>query len=256
MINNHTSKVSFLIVSCDKYKDLWKPFFLTFFKFWSDCPYKIYLASNYSKFINEKVNNISFGDDKDYSNNLLTILNEIEEEWVILWFEDAFFTKHIDNSLIVNLINESVSKNINHLKLTVDYPLYYGDKNQNFGPIPRGVKYRSALGMALYHKSTLNKILIPGQSAWQLDKSDAVDELDIEFHALNSNFRNKIPISIINSVIKGKWYREAPAFLRKIGLQEFIPNRVVQSIKDYIYIKLYLLRIEIYFIFKKYWYIK
>ena len=256
MKNEHSSKVAFLVVSCDKYKDLWDPFFITFFKFWNDCPYKIYLASNYSKYVNERVANISFGEDKDYSTNLMNILKEIEEEWIIVWFEDAFLIKQINNDLIENIIDEAISKKIDYLKLTVDYPLYYGNQNENFGPIPRGVKYRSAMGMAIYHKSTLDKILIPGQSAWQLDKSNAADELDIEFYALNSNYRYHRPISIINSVIKGKWYKSAPVFLKKVGLKDFISNRAVQPMKDYLYIKLYLLRVEIYFILKKYWYNK
>ena len=34
------------------------------------------------------------------------------------------------------------------------------EKTDLFGPIPKGVKYRSAIGMALY-KSTLEQILIP-----------------------------------------------------------------------------------------------
>jgi hypothetical protein len=254
MSNNNSTNVAFLVVSCDKYKDLWEPFFKTFFKFWKDCTYKLYLASNYEEYPDEKVTNISFGEDKDYSTNLINILKEIEEEWVIVWFEDAFITKTINNNLIENLINEAISKKIDYLKLTVDYPLYYGIKSENFGPIPRGVKYRSAMGMALYHKSTLNKILLPGQSAWQLDISNAADELDIEFYTLNSKYRFNRPVSIINSVIKGKWYKTAPAFLKKVGLKNFIPNREVQPLKDYLYIKLFILRVEIYFILKKHWY--
>ena len=251
---NYSKKVAVLVVSCDKYQDLWDPFFQTFFKFWNDCPYKIYLASNFNKYANEKICNISFGNDNDYSTNLINIINEVKEDWIIVWFEDAFLTKTINNNLIESLINEAIDKNIDYLKLTVDYPLYYGNQNEKFGPIPRGVKYRSAMGMAFYHKSTLDKILIPGLSAWQLDKSDAVDRLKLEFHALNSNFRFKRPISIINSVIKGKWNRDAPEFLKKNGLEYSIQFRLNQPLKEYLYIKLYLIRVEFLFVLKKYWY--
>jgi hypothetical protein len=254
MQSEQTSKVALLVISCDKYKDLWDPFFLTFFKFWNDCPFKVYLASNFSKHINERVTTITYGEDQDYSSNLIKVLNEVKEEWVIVWFEDAFIIKKVNNDLVVDLVNEVINNHRGVLKLTVDYPLYYGSRNEKFGPIPRGVKYRSAFGMALYQKSTLFQILTPGQSAWALDKSNAVDEKDIEFYALNSKFRFNRPISIINSVIKGKWYKDAPPFLKKIGLKEYISNRAVQSITDYLYIKFFLLRLEIYFLFRKYWY--
>lgn len=256
MLNKNSNKVAFLIVTCDKYQDLWMPFFKTFFKYWSDCPYKIYLASNFKKFEHEKVSNISFGEDKDYSTNLINILEKITEEWVIVWYEDAFITKHVDNLLVNKLVNQAIANSTDYLKLTVDYPLYYGKSNEDMGPIPRGVKYRSAMGMALYHKSTLNKILIPGQSAWQLDKSNDADKLDLEFYALNSIYRFNRPFTIINSVIKGRWYLTAPNFLKREGLSDYILNRKIQSLKDYLYIKLFLLRVEFYFIFKKYWYNK
>ncbi len=44
----HTnSELAILVCSCDKYADVWEPFFKLFFKFWPDCPYPIYLLSNY-----------------------------------------------------------------------------------------------------------------------------------------------------------------------------------------------------------------
>lgn len=247
------SNIAFLVVSCDKYKDLWPIFFKTFFKYWDECPYKIYLASNFEKYVDDRINNISFGQDSDYSSNLCNILSEIEEEWIIVWYEDAFITKKVNNQLVLDIVTEAVNKNIDYLKLTVDFPLYYGKPNQNFGPIPRGVKYRSAMGMALYHRKTLDKILIPGLSAWQLDKSTDNDKLDCEFYALNSKYRFNRPFEIINSVIKGKWQRNAPAFLNKEGLSNLIPTRHKQSLKDYLYIKLYLFRVELYFLFQIYW---
>lgn len=254
MSDINSKKIAFLVVSCDKYQDLWFPFFKTFFKYWNDCPHKIYLASNFSKFDNSKVTNISFGEDKDYSSNLIEILKNVHEEWIIVWFEDAFLTKKVNNNLVNKLIDQVILNNIDYLKLTVDYPLFYGNPDDDLGPIPKGVKYRSAMGMALYHKETLSKILIPGQSAWQLDKSDVSDELGLNFFALNSKFRFNPPFSIINSVIKGNWYLPAPRFLVNEGLGDYIINRKIQPFKDYLYIKLFLLRVEFYFFFKKYWY--
>lgn len=246
--------IAFLIVSCDKYSDLWDPFFKTFFKYWDDCPYKIYLASNYKKYNHERVNNISFGDDNDYSTNLINILNLFEEEKLILWFEDALLTKKVDSDIIENIINQVLNCNLDHLKLSMDFPLYYGSKKELFGPIQKGVKYRSAIGMAYYKKEVLRKILKPGESAWELDKSPRPDELNINFYSLNSNLRSKKPLNFINSVIKGKWIYNAPAFFEKEGLSNVLKNREVQGLKDYIYILLYLSYMEILFILKKYRY--
>lgn len=248
------NNVAFLIVSCDHYSDLWNPFFKTFYKYWDDCPYQVYLASNYKKFDDNKIKNISYGEDQPFSTNLINILNCVEEDYIILWFEDAFLTKKVNNNFVLNLIGDAISLDIDHLKLTVDSPLYYGNKNEIFGPIPKGVKYRSAIGMALYKRSTLDKLLIPGESAWELDKSSRADDLDLEFNALNSKLRFDRPFSVINSVIKGRWIFDGPKFLIKEGLVDSIPNRKIQPLFDFIYIKLFLLHVELYFIFRKYWY--
>ena len=247
-------KVSLLVVSCDKYFDIWEPFFKTFHKYWNDCPYQLYLASNYKKYEDPKVKNISYGEDKPFSTNLINILKNVQEERVLLWFEDALFTKKVNTKLVTNLINKAISLDISHLKLTTDYPLYYGKKNILFGSIPRGVKYRSAIGMALYKKSTLDKILVPGMSAWELDKSSKPDELDLEFYSLNSKLRFNPPFHFINLVIKGKWIFTGPKFLKKEGMSSVIKGRNTQSIIDFLYIQLYLLRVEFLFLLKKNWY--
>jgi hypothetical protein len=215
-------KTAFLVVSCDHYSDLWHPFFKTFHKYWEDCPYQLYLASNYKKYEDPKVNNISYGEDQPFSTNLINILKNIEEDNIILWFEDSFITKKVNTTIVRNLIDKAISLDLDHLKLIVDFPLYYGEKNQLFGAIPKGVKYRSAIGMALYKRSTLDELLIPGESAWELDKSTRADDLKLEFYSLNSKLRFNRPFTVINSVIKGKWMFTAPRFLKNEGLKNVL----------------------------------
>ena len=248
------NKVAFLVVSCDHYSDLWHPFFKTFHKYWNDCPYQLYLASNFNQYDDKKVKNISYGEDQPFSTNLINILKKIEENHVILWFEDTFLAKKVNNEFVFNLVEKAIKLDLDHLKLHIDSPLYYGKKTELFGPIPKGVKYRSAIGMALYKKTTLDKILVPGESAWELDKTTRIDELDLEFYSLNSKLRFNKPFTVINSVIKGKWIYSGLKFLKNEGLEDVIKNRERQPITDHLYIKLFLLRVEIFFLLKKYWY--
>lgn len=245
--------IAFLIVSCDKYSDLWKPMFHTLFKYWPDCPYKIYLASNTKIFNHPKVSNISFGEDKDYSTNLISILAQVEEERLIYWFDDVLLTKKVDTNFVQNIINEAVTSDLDHLKLSVDSPLYYGNRSEIFGPIKKGVKYRSAIGMALYKKSKLIEMIVPGESAWQLDKSTRADDLDINFYSLNSRLRHRNrPFNFINSVIKGKWIFGVKNFFKQEGLEVYYKNRKRLPLIDYLYIISYLFYIEIHFFLKKY----
>ena len=59
MSERHQSAV--LILSCDKYADIWTTFFAFFFKYWPDCPFTIYLASNEKQFEHDRVVTIRKG---------------------------------------------------------------------------------------------------------------------------------------------------------------------------------------------------
>lgn len=68
------NKFAILIVSCDKYSDLWNPFFKSFFRFWPDCPFDIYLLSNYKSIDMPQVNSLLIDEDISWSDNLYKCL--------------------------------------------------------------------------------------------------------------------------------------------------------------------------------------
>ena len=44
-----------LVVSFDAYQDLWPVFFQAFFKYWPDCPYRVYLGANTATYVHPRV---------------------------------------------------------------------------------------------------------------------------------------------------------------------------------------------------------
>ena len=68
-------------------------FLNVFLSFWPDCPYEIYLVSNFKEYKSNKVNSIKIGEDKDYGTNLKNIVKHIPTEWFVLWIDDAIFSK-------------------------------------------------------------------------------------------------------------------------------------------------------------------
>lgn len=69
------SETSILIPSCDKYSDLWIPFFTLFWQHWPDCPFPVYLGSNEEVFEHPKVKNILVGPDKDWTSGVRKMLS-------------------------------------------------------------------------------------------------------------------------------------------------------------------------------------
>ena len=247
-------KIAFLVVSCDNYSDLWLPFFTLLDKYWKDRNAKVYLLSNHKDFSWPGVNTIKVGDDVSYSDNLSKAMEEIDEEWILLWLEDLFFAEDVNQSLLDKIISEFQSFDCGYLKIAPDMPLSYESINNSaIGNLPKGIKYRSAIGATLYHKSTLKKLLIPGASAWELDKSNLSDTIDDPFYALTSKSYNFLPIKYVNTLIKGKWSIPSIKFLKKEGFGEILHKRGVESFFSWLYAILFNLRLSILRMLKIHW---
>jgi hypothetical protein len=120
--------------------------------------------------------------------------------------------------------------------------------------IPRGVRYRSAIGAALYRKDTLLKLLVPGSSAWEMDKSGRSNDLPEPFMALTVREARRPLLPAINAVIKGKWYLPVVSFFRREGYSSVLAGRDRQSLTSFLYIHAYLARIAVYRMLRRHWY--
>jgi hypothetical protein len=247
--------VSFVVISCDRYKDLWEPFFGCLDRYWSDCPFPVYLVTNEAPYERDGVALIHIGPDRDYASNLIAAVNAVPTPWLILWVEDAVFTKRIDTDRLLSILSEAVAARAGYLKLTSDAPLSFDDAHgERMGEIPRGVRYRSAIGTALYRKDTLLKLLVPGLSAWELDKSGRSNDIAEPFMALTVSEARRPLLPAINAVIKGEWYRPVVGFFRREGYAAVLPGRPLQPWWRYLYIHAYLLRIALYRTLRRHWY--
>lgn len=247
--------ISFVVLSCDRYGDLWDPFFGCLERYWPDCPFKVHLVTNDAKYERPGVSVVNIGPDRDYASNLIAVVNAVTTPWIILWVEDYFFSKRIDTARLLSILQEAVGKGADYLKLTEDAPLSYDEANgARVGEIPRGVRYRSAIGTALYRKETLRKLLIPGMSIWQLDKSGKSNELPDVFMALTRGAARTPPLPSINAVIKGRWHWFAPSFLRREGYAAVVAGRRRQSVWGYLYIRAYWMRMALYQMLRRHWY--
>lgn len=171
MTTHHTStyadNCAILVLSCDKYSDLWKPFFKQFFTYWPDCPFPIYLGTNTKSFQNRKVKNIHSHSARDWSTDLLKILENIQEEYLFLWLEDIFPTALVGTHRFQEAFVFMKNTNAHHIHFT---PAILPDRTSNkaFGEYYAGAPYR-VTGPGFWRKETLEKLLIPGEDPWKFE---------------------------------------------------------------------------------------
>ena len=156
-----------LVVSCDAYQDLWYPFFHCFFKYWPDCPYPIYLGSNFASYKDARVIPLPIGNDVDYSSNLLKMLEGIDHEFILLWIEDRVLMAMVDRARIQHLVISAKNRDAGYVRFIPLWPYaVLKDSTEEIGEISRGHKYRISMTVALWKKEVLMKLLCPGESAW------------------------------------------------------------------------------------------
>ena len=213
-------KIAILVVSCDKFSDLWDPYFSLFFRFWPECPFNIYLLSNRRNYIHPKVRCILTGEDVSWSDNLIFALKQIEKEYVFMMLDDFMLVNEINNRNVIEIFNWAIKCNANYVKM--DAALTADKKFNNFvGVISNGTIYRTSTIMPLWKTSTLLNILRRGESAWDFEvfgtiRSDNYDG----FYVTNENH-----FQTANLVVKGKWEHRALRKVKSLGVSIDLSSR-------------------------------
>lgn len=230
-------KFSVLVVSCDKYSDLWLPFFELFWRFWPDCPFNVYLLSNNMAAHIPKVKPLLVGDDLSWSDNLIKALNQLNEEYVLIFLDDLLLLDHVKTDDVVKIVGWVVEKMPNYLRMN-PYPRADKSYNELVGIVLRGTVYRTATVMAVWKRDILLNLLRPGENAWEFEicgtvRSDCYDK----FYATWTDY-----FPIVNSVIKGKWRRRAIRKLRSLRIEIDLEKREVMTFGETLILYFKLLR--------------
>ena len=238
-----------LVVSFDAYQDLWPVFFQAFFKYWPDCPYRVYLGANTATYADPRVTPVLIGADRDYSSNLLAMLAQVPNAWVITWIEDRPPCAPVDTPRLVQAIQLAQQRQAAYLKLIPLYPLALVPAQAVIGEIPRGWRYRVSLTVALWQQAALRQLLQPGETAWDIERRGSGRSVDLpsDFYTLPFVTRHAPPLRDQHLVLKGQVMRAALPWLRREGLWPLLARRPVQSWGAYLYNRIYYLLFDLYY---------
>jgi hypothetical protein len=236
-------KIAVLVVSCDKYSDIWNLFFKKFNEYWPDCPYKIYLGTNFLKCDNANVETINIGDDVSYSDNLIKMMDQIESDYIIMWVDDLMLTSSVKTNQLREIVDYSIQQNLDFVKLLPNFPYSYIEEKHGIGRLPNGIKYQVTIGISIIKKSFMKTVTSGGKTAWELEYDIArniINDTSFKIYALSSRIKS-YPISFINLLGRGKVIRNSVAYAINNGEKNLVDKRGIQPVKDYIYYRSYLL---------------
>lgn len=234
-----------LIVSCDRYADLWPHFFGCFFRYWRDCPYRLILGTNNLRYDDPRVTTVCIGEDKDYSSNLAAMLREIDEEWVIVLVEDILFSAPVDSERMTALICAMQEDGVVHARLLYNKYSQHnllptcGPAASGISELPVGVPYRAALNAGLWRKVDLLGLLREGESAWEFERHGSMRSFGLLGRFVSVARPGGEPLFCWeHGVIKGQWTWEAARFIRRRAKTGPL-RRPVQSFGSFLYLQIY-----------------
>jgi hypothetical protein len=245
------STKAILVLSCDKYRDLWNPFFDFFFKYWPDCPYKIYLSSNFIPYERQGVASILSCELTNWSNETILVLNQIKEDHVLVILEDYFIYKRVDHILVEKCFNYLSENNGLFIRLAIfpkdhrelwDYNL---TEEEQIGKIKKDQMYPINLQVGIWSKNGLMEIIKEGESPWEfeIEGSKRSNNIGKDCFCLTDTLNLKYvhgPITYLcTAVSRGVWMRDAISLAKKEGIKIAALNRKIENRWTYFKRKIY-----------------
>ena len=159
-----------LVVSCDRYRDLWRPFFELFWRRWPDCRGPVFLGSNFERYDDPRVETLRVGADVNWAAGVTSMLDRIGGEYVIVMLEDFLLMKNVDNARIERLAGVATAERLGCLRLYSIFPPETGmTRYPELGSFAPGEKWRITAQAAIWRVDTLRRLLVPGFSAWDFE---------------------------------------------------------------------------------------
>ncbi len=210
--------VSVLVCSCDRYADLWRPFFEIFHLRWPNCPWPLYVGSNHRLFEGPGVTTLAIGEDRAWGQNLLAMLDRIETPRVLLMLEDFLIRKPVDNEQVTALATVAAYEDLACLRLTpMPRPSRRLAGYPRLGEIRPGDEYRVSTQAAIWRVSALRQLLRPPFSAWQFEQLGSV----LSERLMPRGFWGTYDpaIDYLHGVDRGLWLPRGLEICRQAGVQ-------------------------------------
>ncbi|MEN9614143.1 MAG: hypothetical protein RLZZ347_450 [Candidatus Parcubacteria bacterium] len=220
-----------VVSSCDKYADLWEPFFTLFFRYWPDCPFPVHLISNTKVYNDPRVKTVLVGDDKGWATNIKTILSQYTEEYVLYLQEDYLLQSKVDTKKIESVLSYMASNDIAVTRL-IGLPDPTHPHNNPFGlyEVKKGEPYRVSLQGSLWKRDIFLGLLKDGESGWEMEREGSVRSTFLNGTFLSA--RKAFPVVdyyYYTAIKKGKWMPGALRLLRREKIQVDPSQRGVHS---------------------------
>jgi len=247
------------IASCDRYSDLWEPFFYFFRKYWSDCPFPVYLMSNTNRHclgIPIQVQGSC------WSEEMRNALLLFPHQYLLYFQDDYFLNRKVNNQDLERILDVLCEYRPAYFRLfphrgpkegvLLDDDIQYLNKDELFS---------CSLQVAIWEKKSLLELLNKVENIWQFELNAgqraiklSAPFLSVVWQKYLSREDRRYPINYFcTAVRKGKWRKDALEFCKKEGYSTACITRSIENSWDILKKRIYdLLPIPVQILITKY----
>jgi hypothetical protein len=220
-------RTAVLMMSCEKYQQVWRPFFELFFRYWPDCPYKVYFGTDRGSY--PGVETIALGVDHHWAGNVLAVTERIPAEKILLFQEDFLLSDPVDTTRVRQLVRHAFDHHVASLRFVPFPPPTSPWHGTDFlGQVGRFDDFRFSFQLTLWDKEYYRSLMVPGEDPWTTEFVAARRSVTSHPPFLAVQPWNNSPIPYLQYAIdQGEWQEPALALLRREGISlEGITRRV------------------------------
>ena len=222
-------QMTILIMSCDKFSDLWQGQVEFLEKYWHDREMDTFIVTDKETLKQfDKVSIIVAGEEKEWSERLKFALESVKTEYVFFTLDDYFLREPVDNSKIKKLTYIMKKDGYDYIRLYLWPRSPRNSRIKEYGKfysINTNDKYGVNLFPSIWKKDFLMKTLEKPRNIWQYEVSLSKTATKINAKcgvSLNGEFK------IIDIIRKGKIQRKARKLLDNSNI--VLENREIHSI--------------------------
>ncbi|MGH8094654.1 MAG: hypothetical protein ACREIF_14480 [Chthoniobacterales bacterium] len=218
-LQDFKSSVAVVVSSCDAFFDAWRPFHAFLRKFWPDCPLEIFLITNELEVRSPLLRSLRVGEDRGWSSNFLSALEQIAHPYLLYVQEDYFLTAPANSAQMAADFSEVIESGVDALCFRARPQTDPGFQplNDRFGIVPLNSDGRTRCQVTLWKRSALSSILRPEETAWNFEARGSARTSSMKI--LSYIRRDNTPIPYLMSAIsRGLWMPEAIALCCAYGI--------------------------------------
>lgn len=218
------------VVSCNAYRDAWKPFFVLLRKFWPNCPYEVVLLVDGEPVNPGSIQYGGAGPDTLYVrssqswSHLVGCFASENSQPILLLQEDFLFSHPVQPQLVRLALENLKRPGIGAVRLMPCPGSDMEEGDKHFGMVSRDMLYRTSCQATIWDPRYLQDIAdnAGGPRACDFEMDGAKHAREVLKPEVMAARRDVYPWAIqyvVTAIVRGKWIPEAKTLCDEHGIE-------------------------------------